>query len=106
MTRTEILMMIYSNAALDTAEKRFAAMYVTAQEVQEALKVSRVAVLQKLNKFESVTVGGVRVWERSMPLETFIWDWTMRRIRNGDLEPTDKQLIRMAEERAGVKNAK
>lgn len=98
MNRLEILQMLYTGDHLDTVEKRFAARYVTASELENYLSVSRPAVLKKLEAFPFITVGTTRLWERTEELEDFIWVWAQRRIRNGDMEATPRQLIRMAHE--------
>lgn len=100
MKRIEVLTMLFSGEVPDTPQKRFDANYVTAQELQEYLGVSRPAVLKKIKDFPYIEAGPIRLWERTEALEACIWDWAMRRIRNGDMEPTPAQLLKLANDRA------
>jgi len=100
MNRIDVLTMLYSGEVLDTPQKRFDANYVTAQELQDYLGVSRPAVLKKMIVFPHIEAGPIRLWERTPELEAAIWDWAMRRIRNGDMQPTPAQLLKLANDRA------
>lgn len=99
MKRVQVLTMLFSGELLDSPQKRFDANYITAHEIQEYMGVSRVAALKRLAKFPYIEVGTMRLWERTPAIEQELWIWAMRRIRNGDMEANDEQLVRLAHER-------